>query len=127
MKNNRGQTLVAFLLVLPVLCMLCGFVFDIGLLNIEKRRMENVVKDTIQYGLKHQEEEAIRKNLEVLLNQNLEDISNQEILIEENRIEIDLSKKQKSLYSIMTGKKIYTLNVHYTGYQNEEGIKFIKG
>lgn len=123
--NNKGQTLVAFLLVLPFLCLLCGFLFDLGLIQTEKRRMDNVVKDTIQYALTHQEEN-IRRNIEVLLNQNLDDVTVKEILIDDNKVEISISKKQKSLYSIMMGKKIYTIKTYYKGYMTEEGIKFTK-
>lgn len=124
--NNKGQTLVAFLLVLPFLCLFCGFLFDIGVLQTEKRRMDNVVKDTIQYALNHQEEENVRTNVEVLLNQNLDDIETKETLFDTNKVEILVSKKQKSFYSILMGRKIYTIQSHYVGYFINEEIKLIK-
>lgn len=124
--NHKGQTLVAFLLLLPFLCLTCGFLFDLGFVQTEKRRVDNVVKDTIQYALMNQEEENVRKNVEVLLNQNIDDITSKDILIDQNKVEITVSKKQKSLYSIMMGKQIYTIQTHYVGYLTEEGIQFTK-
>lgn len=125
MKNNKGQTLVAFLLILPFLCLFCGFIFDVGLLNTEKRKIENVVKDSIEYGLTHTEEN-VSKNIEVLLKQNIEDVTINQINVSENKVEIEITKKQKSIYSIMVGKSIYTIKVHYAGYFVDSKIKYVK-
>lgn len=125
MKNNKGQALVTFLLVLPFLLMLCGFLFDVGLLNTEKRKMENVVKDSIQYGFSHQNENT-KQNIEVLLKQNIEDVMINQINISESKIEIEITKKQKSFYSIMAGKNIYKIKAHYVGYLTESKITYGK-
>ena len=51
--NNKGQTLVAFIILIPVLIMIFTLVVDLGLLSIEKRKIDNEIKSTITYGLKN--------------------------------------------------------------------------
>lgn len=125
MRNNKGQTLVAFMLILPFLAMLVGFLFDYGIISTKRRKMENVVKDSITYGLTH-EEENLEEKLNLLLQKNIENIQNEEITIEENKIEITVTTKEKSTYSVFMGKYIYEIKVHYKGYLKEDNIQIIK-
>ena len=49
--NNRGQTLVMFILMLPLLLIVLCLVVDIGMLSLEKKKLENTLKDAIYYEL----------------------------------------------------------------------------
>ena len=109
MKNNHGQTLAAFLILIPILGLFMGFLFDIAHLGTEKRKMEHVVKDGIENTLLH------HIDLESYLKENLKDITFETLKIEENKVEVHLSKRESSVYSVMLGRKIYKIEVSYQG------------
>ena len=50
--NSKGQVLVLFMLLLPLVFMMLALIIDTGLLYIEKRHVDLVVKDTTEYGIK---------------------------------------------------------------------------
>jgi Flp pilus assembly protein TadG len=43
MKDSRGQVLVAFVLLIPVILMLLALIVDVGFLYVEKRKTDNVI------------------------------------------------------------------------------------
>ena len=127
MKNNKGQTLVTFLLLLPFLLILFGFLIDYGLLSTEKRRMENVVKENITYGLEHLESDVLKQNILVSIRNNIDGIDELEVEIVDNRIDIRVTKQVKSMYSVLVGKNLYRIVVDYHGYIDDGKIILVKG
>ena len=65
MKNNKGQTLVLFIIFIPILLLLAAFVIDTGIIIRESTRLKSttktVLKDTfyqedLSYFLNHLKE-----------------------------------------------------------------------
>ena len=120
--NKKGQVLVAFELLLPIMFMLIGLIIDCGYLYIEKRKVDNNIKDALEYGLKHIEEENIEDKVEKQLNLNIKDIKKLDISINDKIIEIKLEKSKKSIFTIVFSKHKYDISSHYKGYIKEEKI-----
>ena len=53
--NNRGQSLVTFILILPIILIITSLAIDYGMVSIDKRMISNNMKSSIKYGLKHEE------------------------------------------------------------------------
>ena len=51
--NNKGQSLVMFILILPIILLLIVLVVDIGSIMVKKQELDNVNQLTIEYGLDH--------------------------------------------------------------------------
>ena len=49
--NNRGQSLVMFILIIPIFLLIMTLVYDVGNAIYEKNKLSNVSYMTIQYGL----------------------------------------------------------------------------
>ena len=66
--NNKGQSLVLFIMIIPILLLIMVFVYDMGMLLYEKDRLSNIVNMAIDYGLDNKEvsDEEIRE----LINKN---------------------------------------------------------
>ena len=47
MKKNKGQALIEFVLILPILFVLFTFIFEVGMIINEKSEVESKVTDTI--------------------------------------------------------------------------------
>lgn len=51
--NNKGQTLVVFVLFLPVLVIVITMIINKSNMYYDKRNMENIAKEAINYGISH--------------------------------------------------------------------------
>ena len=69
--NNKGQTLVLFVILLPFLFILICFIVDNGFLLLEKEKINNAIKDSINYCFDN------NKNIDEfvsLLNKNIDNL-----------------------------------------------------
>lgn len=103
MNNTKGQVLVLFCILLPILLLLVAIIVDVGFAYYEKRKIEHVMKDTIVYALDHitEEKTILKTNMAHLLNENIDDIYEIVIKIEENNVELHIEKRLKGLFSFM--------------------------
>ena len=110
--NSKGQSLVVFVVLLPVLLLFMAFIFELGNITYLKSKYENEIKSTIEYGLKHQEDENLKSKLNRLLDENLE--GNKEISITENSIEIHITHNPNGIYSELF-KQQFEISLTYIG------------
>ena len=120
--NNKGQTLVIFVIVLPILLIMLTLIVDLGFLYIEKRNIDNNVYSSLKYYLENINDNDIKGKVRKLLNKNIKEL---DINIDETNeyVEISVSKKHKSLYSIITHNT--TIDISYKGMK--ESKRIIKG
>ena len=118
--NNKGQTLVIFIIILPILLMIFTLIVDLGFLYIEKRNIDNNVYDSVEYYLDNITDENIENKINKLLNKNIKDIDDIIINETDEYIEIKVSKIRKSLFSIIT--KDNQINITYKGIKESKKI-----
>ena len=111
--NNKGQVLVIFIILLPLFLLILGFVIDIGLLSIEKRRISNNVYDAVEYYLESNDKD---KTID-LLEDNLDGVDIK-INDSDDYVEITVKKSYKGLYK-------EEINITYKGIKETKEI--IKG
>ena len=114
--NNKGQTLVLFVLMLPIIIFIMLLVIDVSNMVITKQELNNINKMVLNYGLDIIEEENIENKLEDMINKNIS-TNEHTIKIDDGTIEIDLKKEIKG---IITKKKIYEVKSGYKGYIKED-------
>ncbi len=114
--NNKGQTLVLFVLILPIIIFIMLLVIDVSNMFITKQELNNINKIVLNYGLDIIEEENIDSKLEELINKNIS-VNEHTIKIENGIIEIEI---KKNIQGIVTKKKIYEVKSTYKGYIEED-------
>ena len=114
--NNKGQTLVLFVLILPIIIFIMLLVIDVSNMFITKQELNNINKIVLNYGLDIIEEENIDSKLEELINKNIS-VNEHTIRIDNEIIE---GKKKKNIQGIVTKKKIYEVKSTYKGYIEED-------
>lgn len=121
--NNKGQTLVIFIIILPIILTIFTLVIDLGILYISKRNVENNVSNAIEYYLKNINNEKAETNMTDMINRNVKDID--KIYINNNLeyIEVIVIKEHNSLYNLLKGES--NIKVTYKGYKGNK--KIIKG
>ncbi len=102
MMNKKGQVLVVFVLILPLILILLGLVIDIGNTLIIKKKTENSLQEAIQYVFKNNDEiniDLLEKNIK----ENIKDYKNLRIDYNENIIKVDLEVMYKSIFTSIFG------------------------
>ena len=102
--NNKGQILIIFVIMLPILLIILSIAIDLGLLYVDKRNMDNNLKDAVTYYLNHKEDYLIEENTKTLLNKNIKNLDNIEINDNEFYVEITITKKMNSFTSLFLRK-----------------------
>lgn len=113
MMNKKGQVLVAFVLLIPIVIMFLGLTIDVGINLTVRKRIDDTLNNIISYSLKNKEiitqdfiEENIKENLEY---------DSLNILLDEEKIEINLSKKTKSVFGNLLKIGINKIEIGLTG------------
>lgn len=89
--NNKGQSLVTFILLIPLLFVILSLIYDLGSLTYESKKIKNNLEEIMEYS-KDNMSESLEQEIYYNLNKNLTDI---EINIVENDIEIKVNVKKK--------------------------------
>lgn len=125
--DRKGQVLVGFLLLLPLLLILFVFVIDIGFMKVEERKLENTVKEAIAYGLKQESpEEEVQQQVETMIRKNIDNIEFLDTVVTNGNIQVHLSTRQKNVFGIILNQRMYKIEKRYQGYLENETIKIIK-
>ena len=118
--NRNGQTLVLFVLLLPLLFIFAISILEIGLLLVDKNKVDNEVKYAIKYGLNNENIDAIK--IREILNNNLGNDIEVEIKLATSDIHIIVKKEHNFLFL----KKGYKIDSRYRGYKSDNGINIEK-
>ena len=122
--NRNGQVLVSFLLILPLLLIILVFVVDMGLMKVNERKVEHVIKEAITYELKSSEISDSRVN--DYIKNNLSDIKDVNIVVGIDNIKVSVRVYKKSIFNSLIKNKNYTISKSYYGYKENDKIKVIK-
>ena len=118
--DSKGQTLVIFVLILPILLLLFALIWEVGNLGLTINKYETEIKDTIEYGLNHLDDENLEDILTNLLKANLAGDINVEI--NNQVIKVNVKQKYDALFNNLLNNR-FDIDLNYNGYI--ENNKFI--
>ena len=113
MLNNKGQTLVLFVILIPIILILVGFITDIGLLALEKVKVDNTIKDVLKNSYGKENSEII-----TLLKKNDSDINIMGISNNDGILNIEIFKEYKG--NIF--KRKYDIHFKYKVYMENDKV-----
>lgn len=125
--NNKGQSLVMFIIIIPIFCLILTLVYDVGIAIYEKNRLSNTSYMVIEYGLDNIDS-INESELTKLIQKNISNLSYISILIEDNEVEIKLGKEINGIMGKMFGFNLIEINTYYEGkiVNGEKKIERIK-
>lgn len=112
--NNKGQSLIMFVLIIPIFLLILTLVYDVGNAIYEKDRLSNTNYLTIEYGLNNIDT-VTENDLKNLIEQNTSNLKYIYVTIEENQIEIKMEKDAKSIIGKMFNFNLVKIISHYKG------------
>ena len=116
--NNKGQVLVLFVILLPVILLLLIMTIEVGDIYLDKQKTKNTIKEIIGENLKQEPNKEI---IETLITQNIDNIEEKNIFISADEIRVYL-KQNKKLF----GRNI-NLEYKIKGIKQDENINISEG
>lgn len=145
--NNKGQSLVLFIVIVPILLGIMALVIDVGNALSKKNEIDNVIEFVLDYGLDNSEvfsddedmleidnkeyfnEDLInwKDDLEILLNHNLK-MSQNDVVIKNKVIFVTSRTYVDGIFSNILNFKGFPIESEYKGYieNNKEIIQKVK-
>ena len=118
--NNRGQSLVMFILIIPILLGIMAMVMDIGNVIYNKQDIDNINKIVISYGLTNMDDVNIVREMENLALLNNSDMPFV-VEINQGQIIVDSTYYVKGVFSKIFATDGYLVRSKYSGYLTDKG------
>lgn len=119
--NSKGQSLAIFVIFMPVFIMIGTLVVDVSFARYNARRLDNINKLVINYGLEHIESDPYDTMVD-LIYKNDSEVDDYEIKInlEEKKMNVNISKSTKGFFGSIVGKEIYKEKSSFIGYIKDD-------
>ena len=114
--NNKGQSLISFVLIVPIILLILFMVYDIGNMVLLKGQLDNINYLTIDYGLDKLDDIDLNNKLTEMINKNKDDIDKIEININDGEIRILLEDKIENKLSLINKFDVLDIKSNYVGY-----------
>lgn len=113
--NNKGQSLVLFIVIIPIILLVFVLVYDIGTAIYEKNRLSNTSYMVIDYALDNID--SIDENdLISLITKNTDNLSGISVLIDNGKVNIKLTKNIKGVFGRAFNFDLIEAKSEYVGY-----------
>ena len=124
--NNKGQSLVLFILLIPVMVLVMVLVIDMGNLYCEKKEIDSIGYLVCDYGISNYDDDNILNDMVKLANLNDDKLSKISVDIENNVVDVIIYKKVDGVFGKMFNLDIYGVMVHYVGDIDSGNINRVK-
>ena len=116
--NNKGQTLIIFVILIPILILVAALVVDTGLMTFEKERYRGIIENGIEEYFDTGNVEETEKIF------SLNDIAKEEytIIVQENQIEVSLNTFIEAIFGKIINIEEYEIKMNYVGTKEGERV-----
>lgn len=120
--NNKGQTLVLFVILIPALIFVFISLYQVGSIKIEEKAIKGSIEEVLEYGINNLESESLYINIKEMITSSCSKIADDDIKITigDNEINIVVSIKYETF--IINDKVIFD----YTGTVEEGKLKIVE-
>ena len=127
MLNRKGQSLIVFIIIIPIFLLLFILIYDIGNLTYEKQELDNINKIIIDYGLDNINDLNIVEEMYALAKNNNDKV-NYKIKFIDNEFYITSKYYVKGVFTKIINIDGYLAKSSYKGYLDNKKhiIKKIK-
>lgn len=116
--NKRGQTLIIFVMLIPIILTMAALVIDVGLLYYKKNEYTGIVEESIKEYFKDEDILSAKKTLTL----NGVSLDDTEINVSDNEITITLDTKVDSIFGKVIRINDYEIKVSRVGTKDKERV-----
>lgn len=112
--NNKGQSLVMFIIIFPIFLFIITLIYDVGNAIYEKNSLSNINYIVVEYALLNID--TIREeDIVDLINENDNDVNDISIMIINNSVDITLEKDIKGVFGKIFDFNLTSVRSEYKG------------
>jgi len=123
--NNKGQTLVLFVVLLPIFLFIIVFVVDVGNILSVKQDLNNINYMMVDYGLDNMNDSNIESEIIKYIQLNSNDLNKISVDLKNNTVSIYLQKYESSMLGHIFNIDDFEIVSSYKG-TIKDGIKSIE-
>lgn len=116
--NKRGQTLIIFVMLIPIILTMAALVIDVGLLYYKKNEYVGIVEESIKEYFKDNNILTAKKTLAL----NGVSLDDTEINVADNEITITLDTKVDSIFGKVIRINEYEIKVSRVGTKERDRV-----
>ena len=116
MLNNKGQSLVLFVVIIPILLFILILVIDIGKAINLKQELNNINKIVLNYGLDKIDEDNLEVELKELVKLNNNEIDKINIKFDSDKIYLNISCNMDLIFTSLGDLSLFEITSSYVGY-----------
>ena len=124
--NNKGQTLIMFILLIPFILVIMALVIDTSFVYKEKIKFQSVTKTIMKTTYENKDATDFNDKIINLYKKNGIYTNNIVIKVNSDSVVIKNQAKVKSVFGNIIGIKNYEVKFSYKIYKKNESIKVIK-
>ena len=109
MMNKRGQSLIMFVLVLPLIVMMLAFVIDSSLSIMEKNKLDGIITSNMEEALKNDIRDENKIKNAIKTNDKMDII----VSVVEDELRVIVKSNKKSVFGKFLKFSYYNLNFNY--------------
>lgn len=113
--NNKGQSLVMFVMILTILLMIIMMVIDIGKMVQRREELDSINYILVDYGLDNIEINNLEDKLREILDKNDKSIDIVKINIDKESLEVEVILRDKVDLLILKDNKLFRVKSDYIG------------
>ena len=121
--NNKGQVLILFVALIPILIAVLAIAFDLGLITYNKKQLDGINIEALDY-VKENIDDYKEDNIKKIIKENDKDITISSIKENNDSVEVILTKKTNSAFGAIIGINSYDITSKYI--LDKETKKIIK-
>ncbi len=120
--NKKGQTLVIFIILVPLLFILGAFIVDNSMMVYKNLQLKNITKDIIKlnYNKKELDDREIKK-IYIKNDINTDDLT---IKRQGGELSINIKYYEESIFGKLVNLKSYEISASITGYEKDGEVLF---
>lgn len=116
MLNNKGQSLVLFVVIIPILLFILILVIDIGKAINLKQELNNINKIVLDYGLDNLEQDELEEELTELVKLNNNEIDKIDIRFDDDKIYLNIGCDMDLMFTSIADVSLLEVTSSYVGY-----------
>jgi hypothetical protein len=121
--NNKGQTLVLFLFLLPIFMILFVTIYQIGTMGLEKGKIKDSIKQALEYGVNNINNVSLEEKMREMIIIENPSINEKDIVITTSNNQITVVVTKKYTISFIIEQELV---ISYTGKKRENKIEIIE-
>lgn len=125
--NRKGQVLVFFVILIPLLIAVAAFAVDVGYAYYQSNKLHSINHMVLKYGLKHLGDGGLRSEMIDLIYKNDADIDSYDLSIDGSKLSLKLNKSVDSIFGKVIHIDFYYISSQYVGYIKNNKIMIEKG